>query len=161
MTELKHPDARFLFATAPDSPASSEGESKDPSPTGALLGFVHFRFEMAPHIINEDGDSEEVPILYLYELQIDSSVQRKGLGRFLCQLVELVALKMQMAKIVLTVFKENVPGLQFYKAKMKYLKDGDDPSYWNAEDEYPYEILSKLLPAGKAVQDAAAAAAKK
>lgn len=46
-----------------------------------LLGFLHFRFTL----------EEEIPVLYLYELQLDTSVQGKGLGKFLMQLVDLIA----------------------------------------------------------------------
>ena len=50
---------------------------------GRLLGFVHYRF-----VVEED-----VHVLYVYELQLESSAQGKGLGKFLMQLIELIACK--------------------------------------------------------------------
>jgi ribosomal protein S18 acetylase RimI-like enzyme len=54
--------------------------------TGRLVGFAGFRFVA-------EGDAE---VLYLYELQLDGSAQRKGLGRHLMQLLELMARKQGM-----------------------------------------------------------------
>ena len=42
---------------------------------GKLLGFSHFRFDM-------DYDDE---VLYVYEIQLEHSVKRKGLGKFMMQ----------------------------------------------------------------------------
>ena len=42
---------------------------------GKLLGFSHFRFDM-------DYDDE---VLYVYEIQLEDSVKRKGLGKFMMQ----------------------------------------------------------------------------
>ncbi|KAM7253522.1 hypothetical protein ACFE04_021676 [Oxalis oulophora] len=38
-------------------------------------------------------DEEEVPVLYVYEIQLESRVHGKGLGKFLMQLLELIARK--------------------------------------------------------------------
>ena len=48
-----------------------------------LLGFVHYRFVL----------EEDFPVVYVYELQLESTAQKKGLGKFLMQLIELVARK--------------------------------------------------------------------
>lgn len=42
---------------------------------GKLLGFAHFRYDM-------DFDDE---VLYVYEIQLEEEIQRKGLGRFMMQ----------------------------------------------------------------------------
>ena len=42
-------------------------------------------------------------------------VQRKGIGKFLMQLVELVGYRMKMQKVALTVFNNNSAALEFYK----------------------------------------------
>lgn len=44
-------------------------------------------------------------LLPSFEVQLDPSVQRKGLGRFLMQLGELIARKHRMQWLMLTVFK--------------------------------------------------------
>jgi N-alpha-acetyltransferase 40 len=48
-----------------------------------LLAFVHYRFVV----------EEELPVVYVYELQMEPSAQGKGLGKFLMQLIEQVACK--------------------------------------------------------------------
>lgn len=50
---------------------------------GSMIGFVHYRFIV----------EEELPVLYVYELQLEPHVQGKGLGKFLMQLIELIARK--------------------------------------------------------------------
>lgn len=50
---------------------------------GSMIGFVHYRFIV----------EEELPVLYVYELQLEPRVQGKGLGKFLMQLIELIARK--------------------------------------------------------------------
>lgn len=39
---------------------------------------------------------EEIPVLYVYELQLEPRVQGKGVGKFLMQLVELMAQKVML-----------------------------------------------------------------
>ena len=48
-----------------------------------VVAFVHYRF-----VVEED-----FPVLYVYELQLEKRVQGKGLGKFLMQLLELIACK--------------------------------------------------------------------
>ncbi|KAG5899835.1 hypothetical protein JTB14_012306 [Gonioctena quinquepunctata] len=104
---------------------------------GNLLGFSHFRFDV----------DEGIEVLYCYELQLETTVQRKGLGKFMMQVLELVAFKNNMRKVVLTILKNN-QNSKFFKA-INYELDISSPI--DDEDEtYPYEILSKtnkrLLP---------------
>lgn len=54
---------------------------------GPIVGFVHYRFVM----------EEEVPVMYVYELQLESHVQGKGIGKFLMQFIELIACKVGVA----------------------------------------------------------------
>jgi GNAT superfamily N-acetyltransferase len=44
---------------------------------GKMLGFAHFRYDM-------DFDDE---VLYVYEIQLEEEFQRKGLGRFMMQVL--------------------------------------------------------------------------
>jgi len=73
--ELSDVDARYVIARRVGD--------------GELLGFVHFRFVM-----------EEEPVLidalYVYELQLAAAVQRKGLGKHLMIICELIARKQGM-----------------------------------------------------------------
>lgn len=50
-----------------------------------------------------------------YELQLEEACRRKGLGRFMMQVLELMAFSNQMQKVVLTVFKHNPDGINFFK----------------------------------------------
>ena len=90
--EMIASEARYIFvyealdANANELLTVSEKERTSGScmvERGSLLGFVHFRF-----VIEED-----LPVLYVYELQLESRVQGKGLGKFLMQLIELIARK--------------------------------------------------------------------
>ena len=56
-------------------------------PDGTIVGFSHFRFDM-------DYDDE---VLYVYEIQIDPSFQRKGLGRFMMQVLELLGMRIHIS----------------------------------------------------------------
>ena len=77
-----------------------------------LLGFVHYRF-----VVEED-----VPVVYVYELQLESTAQKKGLGKFLMQLIELVARKVNYL-----------------------LKNGSSLFYYCYYDVKTYDIMAVLL----------------
>ena len=51
--------------------------------SGKLLAFAHFRFDM-------DYDDE---VLYVYEIQLEDCVKRKGLGKFMMQVIILAQLQ--------------------------------------------------------------------
>ncbi|XP_064481112.1 N-alpha-acetyltransferase 40-like [Ornithodoros turicata] len=94
-------------------------------------GFVHFRFDM------DFGH----PVVYCYEIQLEADVQRHGLGTFLMGILEKLAAKFRMHKVVLTVFRSNTAALAFYLEKIGYRVDSSSPS----EDEADYVILSKKV----------------
>lgn len=119
--ELFGEDARYLLAL-------------DVQNCGALLGFVHFRFV----------DDDDVEVLYVYEIQIAESAQRRGLGKFLMQILLLVARKQRMKLVVLTVFKRNTQALAFYREKMGFSIDETSPSACGDQSQ-SYEILSKAI----------------
>ncbi|XP_065168613.1 N-alpha-acetyltransferase 40 [Atheta coriaria] len=98
---------------------------------GKLLGFAHFRFDL----------DEGIEVLYCYELQLESHFHRKGLGKFMMQILELVAFKNNMKKVVLTILKNNSDS-NFFKA-INYQLDESSPMDDEDEDT-PYEILSKV-----------------
>ncbi|XP_048536098.1 N-alpha-acetyltransferase 40-like [Triticum urartu] len=103
---------------------------------GRLLGFVHYRF-----VVEED-----VPVLYVYELQLESSVQGKGLGKFLMQLIELIACKSQMEAVMLTVQKSNTDAMAFYN-NLGYVISSTSPSRVDPliGIHRSYEILCKAF----------------
>lgn len=79
---------------------------------------------------------------FSYELQLDRNVRRKGLGKFLLQVLELMAFKNNMRKVVLTVLKHNTDAVDFFHS-MKYTSDETNPVE-GIYEEIPYEILSKI-----------------
>lgn len=121
--ELKHTDARYLIAYSAD---------------GIPVAYLHFRFEV------EDA----TPLLYVYEVQLVSSVQRKGLGAFLMTLLKLIAKKHQLDAIMLTVMNANTSAMKMY-TKLGYKPDPTSPSQadpiGHLEEPTGYEILSLWL----------------
>ena len=59
------------------------------------------------------------------------------------QVLELMAFKADMRKIMLTVFKHNEGGIKFFKGCMKYEIDETSPVDDLAK-QYDYEILSRF-----------------
>ncbi|XP_014486171.1 PREDICTED: N-alpha-acetyltransferase 40 [Dinoponera quadriceps] len=94
-----------------------------------FLGFSHFRFDI------DHGDV----VLYCYELQLEPSIRRKGLGRFMISALESMACQNQMQKVVLTVFAHNPTAIQFFFA-LGYKLDHTSPP---ASAKLDYMILSK------------------
>ncbi|KAL7527621.1 hypothetical protein ACHAXR_002047 [Thalassiosira sp. AJA248-18] len=164
LKELQHHDARFLVvvlsstltdndsvtqhATATSIMSTMRTEESnnevadDTTKSESVLGFAHFRYEP------DDDDHPKLPITYLYELQINPSYQRKhGLGKRLMTIVELLSLKLQMKKVMLTVFHSNEAAMGFYTKRMRYAVDECSPSNFEGEENEgcDYEILSKAL----------------
>lgn len=93
--EMVDPEACYIFVHGVANSNAGEITVEDTSTScqedsGSLVGFVHYRFVL----------EEEVPVLYVYELQLEPRVQGKGLGKRLMELIEL------MAKKVLNYFSE-------------------------------------------------------
>ena len=69
-------------------------------------------------------------------------MRRKGLGRFMMMVLELLSHKADMRKIMLTCFRHNEAALAFFRGAMKYERDEgiyeDD-----VKGKADYEILSK------------------
>lgn len=96
------------------------------------VAFSHFRFDM------DYGD----PVLYCYEIQLEPSVRRCGLGKFMMQILELVAFSNQMQKVVLTALKNNTNSLMFFKS-LNYAVDETSPEDTIFE-QHSYVIMSKI-----------------
>ncbi|XP_033735228.1 N-alpha-acetyltransferase 40-like [Pecten maximus] len=121
LEEMTEEKALYLIAT-----------DKDSKP----VAFTHFRFDM-------EWDEE---LVYCYELQIIEEYRRKGIGKFLMQILELLAYKTEMIKVMLTTFKSNKMAESFFMKAMKYTMDETSPEdpVWE-EREYKYQILSKEI----------------
>ncbi|KAF8072830.1 NAA40 [Scenedesmus sp. PABB004] len=102
--ELFHDDARYFLMT------DEQGE---------LLAFTHFRFEVEENLLEAEELAAAAlprysPVLYCYELQAAPPARRKGVGRRLMQLLELVALKFKLHAVLLTVQRSNGGAHAFY-----------------------------------------------
>ncbi|CAL7949706.1 unnamed protein product [Xylocopa violacea] len=116
--ELTEPAAWYLVASSNDK----------------FVGFSHFRF---------DVDYRE-EVLYCYEIQLESSVRRKGLGHFMMSALESIASENKMRKVVLTAFKHNPSAMQFFYS-LGYKMDKSSPP---ASEQLDYIILSKAVDSG-------------
>jgi len=83
--------------------------------------------------------------LYIYELQLEESIRRKGLGKFLMQVCELIARKQQFVRMLLQVFSANTGALGLYKEALKFQVDETSPNFKNPLNDAGYEILSKYF----------------
>uniref|UniRef100_T1IYE8 N-alpha-acetyltransferase 40 n=1 Tax=Strigamia maritima TaxID=126957 RepID=T1IYE8_STRMM len=101
------------------------------TPDGQNVAFVHFRFDL----------DYGIEVLYCYEIQLNESVRRVGLGQYLMLILELIAKQNRMKKVMLTVFKHNVVGRSFFAKKLRYEVDETSPSCRRTS----YEILSKKM----------------
>ncbi|KAI7755639.1 hypothetical protein M8C21_003479 [Ambrosia artemisiifolia] len=122
--EMSSPEALYIFVYNKES----------------IVGFVHYRFTI----------EEEVPVLYVYELQLEPAFQGKGLGKFLMQLVEQIACNSGMGAVVLTVQKQNTSAINFYLTKLRYNISSISPSKVYQQmgvigQEKSYEILCKTF----------------
>ena len=122
--------------------ASSLGPGCNPSSVGspsALLhavtpvAFVHLRFLLEC----------DVRVCYIYELQVESAYHQRGVGAALMKLVEETAAKWRIYKCVLTVLKENEGAVRFYRDKMGYHIDEDDPNSLEEQDVEYYHGTRK------------------
>ena len=107
--------------------------ARENSESAAPVAFAHFRYEL-------DHDDE---VLYIYEIQLEESARRKGLGKFMMMVLELLSHKANMRKIMLTCFTHNPLALKFFRGSMKYERDMK-PNEDDVFEEADYEILSKI-----------------
>nr|GLL42181.1 N-alpha-acetyltransferase 40 isoform X2 [Ipomoea trifida] len=144
--EMIAPEARYIFvyeiptADARQMPAVHDKDMDTANrmdDKGPIIGFVHYRFLI----------EEEIPVLYVYELQLEQRVQGKGLGDYLMQLIELIGHKSKMGAVVLTVQKANILAMRFYTSKLRYKVSAISPSrvYPGLGLQTNYEILCKTF----------------
>ncbi|KAL1318256.1 hypothetical protein AAHE18_15G193200 [Arachis hypogaea] len=140
--EMVAPEAHYIFVHEDANSvgdetrmmlSAEEASTSCVEDSGPLVGFLHYRFVL----------EEDVPVLYVYELQIEPRVQGKGLGKFLMQLIELIAQKKCMGAVMLTVQKANLLALNFYLSKLRYIISTISPSKMGIEKSY--EILCKTF----------------
>lgn len=92
MHELTEQGARFLLIRA-NIERNGRASSK-------LLGFVHFRFTVQGNVVDQMAGE---PCLYIWDIQLDKTIQRKGVGRHLITLLELIARREKMNYVSLPI----------------------------------------------------------
>lgn len=125
--EISNVDANIMIKLSKKGRCNADGMDDK----GHLVAFVHYRFTI----------EEEIPVLYVYELQLEHLVQGKGLGKFLMVLIELIAEKNKMRAVMLTVQKANMIAMNFYRNKLRYLMSTVSPSQMGLQTNY--ELLCK------------------
>ena len=124
---LKAPEERFLVAFA----AETEGAAATP------VGFIDFQFALQGVLVDEmEGET----CLLVQDLQLQQAVHRRGLGRHLLSLAQLIARKQGMATIATKVFV-NDEQAQAFMAKMP----GFAVTYEFVPQGEPVEVWEKRL----------------
>jgi len=93
------------------------------------VAFSHFQFDM-------DYGRE---VLYCYEIQLETSVRRLGLGKHIMKTLEAIAGASKLPLVVLTVFKHNPDAIEFFR-NLGYSIDETCPE---DDEEKDYVIMSK------------------
>jgi len=111
--ELNHQNAKFVFAVEKKkmkcddgSTKSEEEEEEDEEDEELPVAFAHFRFEV---------DDDDVASVYIYELQVERTKKRLGLGRLLMRACEKIAVELGLKHMALTVLKKNEGARAFYE----------------------------------------------
>ncbi|BEJ15547.1 hypothetical protein CspHIS471_0501520 [Cutaneotrichosporon sp. HIS471] len=146
------PDARYLVLTRSSSGTRMPGAMPVKKGDGDdVVGFASFRFDT-----EDTMGSEDVEVVYCYELQLSEQARGMGLGAILMAELEGIGSRRGMTKSMLTCLANNTAALAFY-AKAGYTPDEIDPTRiaeeggWedvdsDGEDRRPdYRILSKLV----------------
>jgi len=97
---------------------------------GTAVAFSHFRFD-----INNDDE-----VLFCHELQVEQAFRRKGLGRFMVNVLAMLMIKADMLKMMCTIFKKEKPMVEFFRNALKF--EMDRTSYADTVPEQ-FLILSK------------------
>ena len=105
-SELRNAATRHLIARSAD---------------GQVAGFAAFRFTLQGEMYEQ---MKGEPALLVYDLQVEDAHQRKGLGRHLVRMLEMIALKQRMSYVELFVTTDNSVAKDFIAKKLKGYTDG-------------------------------------
>eukprot|EP00823_Brevimastigomonas_motovehiculus_P003235 TRINITY_DN1953_c0_g1_i1.p1 TRINITY_DN1953_c0_g1~~TRINITY_DN1953_c0_g1_i1.p1 ORF type:complete len:341 (-),score=145.74 TRINITY_DN1953_c0_g1_i1:1-1023(-) len=103
-----------------------------------LAGFVKLRFSLTGDAV---GEMTGLPTLYVDEIQFISSVQRKGVGKYLLVLIELIARKLHLSFIFIPLVKGCTAMRSLLINKLHY----EVNKSFSTDEEDPQELLSKKL----------------
>lgn len=141
MDDLCDASSRFALVTERAPPGKAKSKKKAP-PTGKPVAFAHFRFTV-------EGEAREeltgVPVLLIRDLHVEPECQRKGLGRHLCQLLELAARKnaMQGVMTLIPAGDAGAPARAFLSSKLRGFECVDDD--WEPLDAHLSAYAKSLV----------------
>lgn len=107
MDELKYKANRFLIVRE-----ATEGSDDE---LGKAVGYAMFRFTMQGELLDEMCG---LPSLYVYDLQLISGYQRKGIGSHLMNLMQLIGRKEGMSYVSIIVPDGCEPMDEFLEKKL-------------------------------------------
>jgi ribosomal protein S18 acetylase RimI-like enzyme len=89
------------------------------------IGYAAFLFDM--DIAYSDTKEFEIPIVYLYELHVESAFRSQGYGSRLIEAVHAIGRQLDLLQVTVTVFKRNTRAEKFYISR-GYRIDSSCPS---------------------------------
>lgn len=105
--ELTEDGARFLLL-------------KDATDDDKVIGYAHFRFTVQGEVIDQmAGDS----CLFLVDLHIEEEFQRKGLGKHVMVLLELIARREKMSRVSLPLYLGDADTRAWIGKQKNYVTD--------------------------------------
>ncbi|TPX59894.1 hypothetical protein PhCBS80983_g02155 [Powellomyces hirtus] len=114
LAEMTEENALYVVATEqrPGGPAEK-------------VGFLYFQFTMEdscddegdPESSDQESEDRQAPVIYCYELQLETGYQRRGFGTYFMDMLEELGSKYRMRKSMLTVFKSNTAAIAFYQKR--------------------------------------------
>eukprot|EP01041_Mallomonas_annulata_P011469 gene11469-23987_t len=132
MRELTEQGARFLLI-----------RETNPSFPGGLVAFAHFRFTVQGEVMDMMAGE---PCLYLWDIQIEKSCQRRGLGRHLITLLELIARREKMSFISVPIQNSDAKAMEWITKIRGFKNDFDLTSLVGFDPENEgFTVMSKNL----------------
>ena len=131
-TEMKEETMRYLLLKRA---GPKQNPSKKPEPEG-FLSFM-FTHDSVP----------SVPVLYVYEIHLLAALRGSGVGTTLMRLIEGVAQRVGVKKVMLTCFVSNAKAMEFYH-KLGFAADPCSPGAKVTRTkrvEADYVIMSKVV----------------
>ena len=124
---------------------------------GKLLAFAHFRFTVQGEVMDQMAGNTT---LYVMDVQVLPEYQRKGLGKHLITLCELIARRENMSSISVPIQNgEHSAKVWVEKSLRGYSPDVGLTLYGFDAEEEGFEVFAKAFPAAAPKPSVAAAAA--
>jgi N-alpha-acetyltransferase 40 len=139
MSELREKASRFLVVTQ----EFADGDFVDEKLT-KKVAFVNFRFTLQGECYESmKGET----CLFIYDIQVEPEYQRKGLGKHLMQLCELIGTKQRMKFLQLLIPNGNDVAVNFLSTKLKdYDFDATGLDYVDGDvEDFGFKLQSKCI----------------